>query len=350
MAQGMKRDQALQICGVTKHQYYYAGKGGKRGRKCSTKTAKHNNGEWIMESNDVVVEQIKVAQSDPDQVQGYRGIRVYLMLLGYVINHKKVYRLMSENQLLQDKNRPSSKEYVKYRIVAPGGPLEIIEMDIKYVWVEEHRKHAYVLTILDTFTRAVLAWQVAYRITRYQVKQLWEQVILSHLQPADMLKKDIRVEIRNDNDGRFAAHLVQNFFEENKLKQCFTHPYTPQENGHVESFHAIISKALNRQTFWSLEQLEISLTLFYEKYNNVRLHGSIAHLPPLIFWNQWELGNIQRIVLNKKKVKFKLKIPHYQLSGIVNLKERPALTEGQQNIGPDEKQLSVQRSPSVASC
>ena len=177
-----------------------------------------------MESNEEVVAQIKEAQSDPDQVQGYRGIRVFLMLLGYVINHKKVYRLMKENQLLQDKKRPTSKEYVKYRIVAPGGPLEVIEMDIKYVWVEEHRKHAYVLTVLDTFTRAVLAWQVAYRITKHQVKQLWEQVILDHLQPADMLKRGVRVEVRNDNDGRFAARLVQNFFEA-KYPSEHLHPF-----------------------------------------------------------------------------------------------------------------------------
>jgi hypothetical protein len=31
------------------------------------------------------------------------------------------------------------------------------------------------------------------------------------------------------------------------------------------------------------------------KYNQVRLHGSIANLPPMIFWEQWELGNIKMI-------------------------------------------------------
>jgi hypothetical protein len=29
------------------------------------------------------------------------------------------------------------------------------------------------------------------------------------------------------------------FFVENHLNQVFTHPYTTQENGHIESFHAI---------------------------------------------------------------------------------------------------------------
>jgi transposase InsO family protein len=30
--------------------------------------------------------------------------------------------------------------------------------------------------------------------------------------------------------------LIQEFFKENYLNQVFTHPYTPQENGHIESF------------------------------------------------------------------------------------------------------------------
>jgi transposase InsO family protein len=39
-----------------------------------------------------------------------------------------------------------------------------------------------------------------------------------------------------------SAKLIQEFFKENYLNQVFTHPYTPQENGHIESFHAILAK------------------------------------------------------------------------------------------------------------
>ena len=95
--------------------------------------------------------------------------------------------------------------------------------------------------------------------------------------------------------------MVQEFFEVNHLNQVFTHPYTPQENRHIESFHAILGKSLDQKHFETLEQAEIHLALFYIKYNQVRLHGSIANLPPMTFWQQWELGNIKRIELPKKK-------------------------------------------------
>ncbi len=57
------------------------------------------------------------------------------------------------------------------------------------------------------------------------------------MQPYDCLNRDIQIEIRNDNDSRFVAKSVQTFFAENNLNQVFTHPYTPQENGHIESLY-----------------------------------------------------------------------------------------------------------------
>jgi len=41
-----------------------------------------------------------------------------------------------------------------------------------------------------------------------------------------MLTKGISIEVRNDNDKRFSAKLIQDFFKENYLDQVFSHPYT----------------------------------------------------------------------------------------------------------------------------
>ena len=151
---------------------------------------------------------------------------------------------------------------------------------------------------------------------------MWIEIIENHLQPYGCLKKDINIEIRNDNDSRFIAKSVQKFFEENKLKQVFTHTYTPQENGHIESFHAILSERLKRYVFWSSDELEQCLILFYEKYNFHRLHASTAYLPPMLFWECWENGMIEtKVDKKKRKIKHKLKIPYQELSGNTSLRE-----------------------------
>lgn len=317
---GLSLKKALQITGLTRHQYYYKSKVGKRGIRPSETTQLLESEEWIDIPNESVVKVMEENHRDRDLRYGYKRMSRYLQQLGFKINHKKVYRIMKEADILQEK-KEVKKQYVRYRLVQPEGPLEVIEMDIKFIWVEEYSQHAYVLTILDTFTRKVLEWTVGYSITQYTVKDLWTDVIVHHLQPNDMYDKPIVIEVRNDNDPRFSAKKVQQFFEENHLGQVFTHPYTPQENGHIESFHAILGRAVEKEIFYSLADLEKRLIIFYEKYNNVRLHGSLASLAPQMFWEQWEQGNIERKIKSKNRVSFRLKVSYYNISGKYNQRE-----------------------------
>lgn len=361
---GLTRGKTLSVLGISKHQYYYVPKAIKPGRKPTQTTLMLQNDKTVEVSNEQIVKEMEYIHSDPDTRYGYRKMYFALMMLGYFINHKKVYRLMSETQMLRERYKRKAKNYAQYRIVIPEGPLEVIEMDIKYVWIVETRSHAYILTIIDTFTRFVLNWQMGYWMKAAQVKQAWEHVIVNHLQPADMLNKSIHIEIRNDNGPQFGANIIQQFFMQNHINQVFTHPFTPQENGHIESFHKTLSECLDNCSYWNLEQLNTKLTVFYEKYNNVRLHSSIASLTPALFWEAWNKSLIVRNLNEKtKKVKFMLKIPYQQLSGNENLREVPCLNKSGLNVrwdlnkevnGPNRpnslQQPSVQRSPSVVPC
>jgi transposase InsO family protein len=360
IALGMKRDRALSIMGMTPHQYYYKPGKAKRGVKPTDKVVRHRQGCKTTCSNATVVDQMQVIQSDDDLRCGHRRMTAQLQLMGYAINHKKVYRLMKKHDLLILKQKSKAKNYVKYRIVSPTVPLSHLEMDIKFIWVEQYRKHALTLSVMDIFTRRILNWHVGMSITQHTVRRVFEQVIVDHLQENDMLCKGIHVEIRNDNDKRFSADMVQQFFEENYLNQVFTHPYTPEENGHIESFHKTLSQALKNQHFETLEQLEARLSIFYNNYNNQRSHGSLCGLTPYLFNQQWHKGNIERLELSNRKVKFRLLIPKYQLSGNESLREASCSNysslDGMDHLqqikanGAIAIQPSVQRSPSVASC
>jgi len=319
MGQGMTRDKALAICRLSKHQFYYRSTGKERpGRPATHQTL--YNGSLVEDA--YVVDWIKEVQSDPDTDYGYRKMYYQLLQSGFSINHKKVYRLMKSSNLLKERIRHGTgKSYAHYRIVTPERPLQVLEMDIKMVWVVEHRRHAYILNIIDTFTRKLLYWSVGYQMKQAQVKQAWMQIITEYLQPADLLNKELHVELRNDNGPQFSATSVREFLAENHIKQTFTHPYTPQENAHVESFHGILNKALTKQSFWSLDELENRLEGFYDTYNNRRLHASIAYLSPVQFCKCWQEGLIERKVMAKKKVKFKIKVPYQELSGFESLRE-----------------------------
>jgi len=61
--------------------------------------------------------------------------------------------------------------------------------------------------------------------------------------------------------------------------------------------------------------LKQNLILFYEQYNNTRIHGSIAYTSPRTFWDLWKQNLIEKKVNKKqRKIKFKLKIPYHQIN------------------------------------
>lgn len=354
--------------GISRHQYYYRPKAGRRGRKKTSSTLRSTGDGTVDCGNSEVTGKMAEIQKDPDTDYGYRKMTFQLMILGFMINHKKVYRLMKTAQLLKPRHRGPDREYVKFRTVNPTAPLEVLEMDIKQVWVVRDRRYAYILTVLDTFTRAALYWGAGFHMKKNQVKTAWEHVVITYLQPADLLAKGVHIEARNDNGPQFGAGLIREFFRENNISQVFTHPYTPQENGHVESFHGILDQAIGNQVFWSFGELEQRLETFYDSYNNKRIHASIAYLWPMKFWELWDGGKITRVEKGKNKVKFTLNIPYQHISGNGNLREVSCSDfhplDGGEN--PKKKEVngpepvdgpntpnsttSVQRSPSVVSC
>jgi hypothetical protein len=96
-----------------------------------------------------------------------------------------------------------------------------------------------------------------------------------------------------------------------------------QENGHIESFHAILSEHLQRFEFYSIEELTANLDEFYTKYNTIRLHASIASLPPLVFWNLFIQGHITSTFTKTSRRVFKVDIPLWELSGNESLRSFP---------------------------
>jgi transposase InsO family protein len=349
MTQGLKREQALEICRISKNQFYYTPKSGKPGRRKS-KTTKRLEGDKEVEYKNACVKQyIKDVFKDPMIDYGYHRMTSELNIAGFYINHKKVYRLMKEAMLLNRKPKKEAKNYVKYRVLAPKGPLRLLEIDIKQIWLKKTQRYGYILTIIDVFTRVVLYWDVGHHMKQDAVQKAWAKVIEDCFEPAGALAWDIHIEVRSDNGPQFSAKKLRKFLKENYLVQTFTHPYTPQENGHIESFHAILGQKADREVFDTLEDLEKWLIEFYSFYNYRRIHGSVCLLPPMSFWEQWHKGHVDRIVVDekKRKVRFKLTIAKQQIektfpSGKASLREVSSLDFGGLDApqNPKSKQLA----------
>jgi putative transposase len=105
------------------------------------------------------------------------------------------------------------------------------------------------------------------------------------------------------------------------MNQLFTCSYNPQKKWPYWELSCGFGKKLRPFNFWSMDELDGVLTLFYEKYNNKRLHPSVCNLPPNIFIECWSKGLVeQKRDEIKRTITFKLKISYNLILGTTSLK------------------------------
>lgn len=266
--------------------FYYQPLLGKVGAKASIQT-KLNNGAVV--TNDYVVAEIKTLLSQEFVCYGYQKITASLRQLQYVINEKKVYRLMNENNLLLGKviKTTGKRQFVKHRKISAQHPMDYICLDIKYLWVQGENRWYYLLSVIDVYSRKVIAW-----ILQRSVKQIDVINLFRKINEQYPIKG---VNIRNDNGSQFIANSVKQFLFSAEAKQEFTHIATPQENSYIEAYHSILqSEIVERFELSSFYEAKQTITQYVEFYNTKRLHGSLKMQPPQKVWDNWTLSQLNK--------------------------------------------------------
>jgi putative transposase len=257
--------------------YYYKRHPGPRGKMPSTHTA--YNGELV--SNEEVIEEIKKIISGPYNAYGYQSVTDDLKALGYLINHKKTYRLMDVHKLLLGKviRTSGKRNWVQYRKILANKPLEYLCLDIKYVWVQGESRWYYLLSIMDVFSRKILYWIFQKSVRKADVINMFRWLHLVY---------DLKgVIIRNDNGSQFLANQVRAFLIQLEAQQEFTHVATPEENAYIEAFHSILQRELiERYEFSSFYEANQHIDKYMQWYNYERKHKKLGRITPQQKWKQ----------------------------------------------------------------
>jgi len=278
----------LSAVGLSRSSYYYRGGSGRRGRGVSGCT--YLSGVGYV-SDEEVIREIELLLGEEFVVYGYRKVTSYLRYKGYVINKKKVYRLMKERGYLlpRRKGKVEGKIYADSLLVSPSGPGEYYEMDIKYIWICGERRNAYFLSVEDLFHRAVEGWRLGRRMRKRDVISLLEEVF-----PEGRSVEGVY--LRTDNGPQFVSKLVREFLKGRGVVHEFTHPRSPKEIGHIEAFHRILSVEVeSRFEFDTLEELREVLERYIDFYNNRRLHGALGDVPPMRYLEEYYNKNSSQL-------------------------------------------------------
>jgi putative transposase len=269
--------KVLKYLQLSRSRYYYKPKVSPKMRGVSISQSTYKQGgEWV--TNKEVVNDIEYILGQEFVDYGYVKITHWLQQeKQYIINKKKVYRLMKAAGLL---NKPvktrqqGQKEWIKEFVPKPSNSLEYFEMDIKYMPIYGQKRNALLLSVIDVESRWVLTHKLAWQMKQEDVTALFDKIFMQYSLPKNIY-------IRNDNGTQFAAEMVQNYFKTKGVKQEFTIPATPEQNAHIESYHSILEKIICKgYQFETIQEARKTLDRWLVFYNRERIHSGIDYLSP----------------------------------------------------------------------
>lgn len=269
---GHKKKAICELIELQRSVVYYVGKESMPGRKPTSLTLFKNE----MVADEVVLTSVRKLIDHEFLNYGYLKISKQLKLDGYVINKKKIYRLMKSSNLLQPQRMRTTgkRNFIKFRVPQADRPLTYFEMDIKYIYVPEERRNVYLLSIVDVFSRKIIGHIFKRSIKKIDVINLWQSLKSS-------LNDFKKITIRNDNGSQFIANDVRGYFMYHGINHEFTNIATPQDDGHIEAFHSILERDfIRRNEYTSFEEMKAAIARFMICYNQERLHGSLNYKTP----------------------------------------------------------------------
>ena len=292
-SRGITITRMLHLLGIPESTYYRKRSmiHLKRGRKNSQTTCLSVGNDIVRIPDTQILLVIEELLEREFVCYGYRKVTKYLQRSGYIINRKKVFRLMKENDLLNHTyNYRSPARRVADPIVTVNAPNEIWEMDIKYIYIQGENRTTYFFAMIDCFTREVVGKYLGYHCTSDDVKKAMDFAFLDR-----GIERISHVRIRSDNGTQFVSRTVELFLSSSNIAHERIHPATPREDAHIESFNSILEKeVIRRFEFSSFEDAENTISRFIEFYNNERLHSAIDYKAPKEVYEEWKEGIIEK--------------------------------------------------------
>lgn len=210
---------------------------------------------------------------------GYRRLHVLLRREGWPTNHKRVYRIYSEEGLSIRTRSPKRRRACRYRSGRPeiDAANDCWAMDFVSDRLFDERPFR-ILTIVDCHTREALATCARTNFRAYQVIEELDRLAMARGKPRS---------IRVDNGPEFAGRMLDQWAYLNKVELDFSRPGKPTDNAYIEAFNSRLrQECLNASWFLSMADARARINEWKDDYNQNRPHTSLGNLTPAQFADQ----------------------------------------------------------------
>jgi putative transposase len=226
----------------------------------------------------------KIALESP--AYGYRRITAELNRRGFEVNHKRVLRLMRQDNLLCLRHKAfvvttdSRHDLPVYpnlaRELAPSGVNQLWIADITYIRLRA--EFVYLAVVLDAFSRRVIGWALG-RTLEAGLALSALAMALRQRQPAPGLVH------HSDRGVQYASGDYTDLLKQRQIQISMSRKGNPYDNAACESFMKTLKyEEVYRTEYRDLADAYAQIGEFLERvYNRQRLHSALGYVPPAEF-------------------------------------------------------------------
>ena len=220
---------------------------------------------------------------------GYRRITAELQRRGLEANHKRVLRLMGEDNLLclRHKSFLVTTDSRHDLPVYPNLAREIRPSAVNQLWVADltyirlRTEFVYLAVLLDAFSRRVIGWALG-RTLESELTLAALRQALRERQPAPGLVH------HSDRGVQYASRDYTGLLTQHAIQISMSRKGNPYDNAYCESFLKTLKyEEVYRTEYRDLADALASIREFIERvYNQQRLHSALGYVPPAEFERQ----------------------------------------------------------------